>query len=118
MIVVKAALAQTAGIKVLELTDSVQIATAFGTQLAKVAKGRVLSIKNLTFENVDVAVCDACVPAEAQAVLGGPVLQQVTTAFDESTSRDRLHRRTTAPPPSSAPRRRSSSPTSSPSPPR
>ena len=86
VIVVKAALAQTAGIKVLELTDSVPIATAFGTQLAKVAKGRVLSIKNLTFENVDVAVCDACVPPEAQAVLGGPVLQQVTTAFDESTA--------------------------------
>lgn len=86
MIVVKGALAQAAGIDVLSLTQTVSIATAFGNQLAKVAKGRVLSIKNLTFEQVDVAVCDSCVPNEAQAVLGGPVLQQLTTAFDESTS--------------------------------
>ena len=86
MIVVKSALAQAVGIDALKLTDTVMIATAFGNQLAKVAKGRVLSIKNLTFERVDVAVCDACVPADAQAVLGGPVLQQVSTAFDESTS--------------------------------
>ena len=85
MIVVKGALAQAAGIDVLGLKDTVQIATAFGNQLAKVAKGRVLSIKNLTFEQVDVAVCDACVPADAQAVLGGPVLQQLTTAFDDSS---------------------------------
>ena len=86
MIVVKAALAEAAGIKVLQLTDSVQIATAFGNQLARVAKGRVLTIKNLVFENVDVAVCDACVPPDAQAVIGGPALDHVLTAFDESTS--------------------------------
>lgn len=86
MIVIKGALAQAAGIDVLKLTDTVQVPTAFGNQLARVAKGRVLSIKNLTFEPVDVAVCDACVPSEAQAVLGGPVLEQVATAFDESTS--------------------------------
>ena len=86
MIVVKGALAQAAGIDVLKLTETVQVATAFGNQLARVAKGRVLSIKNLTLENVDVAVCDACVPPDAQAVLGGPVLQQLATAFDESTA--------------------------------
>ena len=85
MIVVKGALAQAAGIDVPSLVDTVQITTAFGNQLAKVAKGRVLSIKNLTFEQVDVAVCDACVPAEAQAVLGGPLLEQVSNAFDESS---------------------------------
>ena len=84
-IVVKAALAQAAGINVLSLTESVQVPTAFGTQLAKVAKGRVLSIKNLTFEQVDLAVCDACVPPDTQAVLGGPVLQQLSVAFDESS---------------------------------
>ena len=86
VIVVKGGLAEAAGIKVLQLTDSVQIPTSFGNQLARVAKGRVLSIKNLTFENIDVAVCDACVPAGAQAVLGGPVLEHLLTAFDESTS--------------------------------
>jgi WD40 repeat protein len=86
MVVLKSALAQAAGIDALTLTDSVQVQTAFGNQLAKVAKGRVLSIKNLTFEHVDVAVCDACVPGEAQAVLGGPLLQQLAVAFDESTA--------------------------------
>jgi WD40 repeat protein len=85
-IVIKSALAQAAGINMLSLTETVQVQTAFGTQLAKVAKGRVLSIKNLTFEQVDLAICDACVPPDAQAVLGGPVLQQLNTAFDESTS--------------------------------
>lgn len=86
MIIVKSALAKAAGIEVSSLTSTVQVPTAFGNQLAKVAKGRVLSIKNLTFDQVDVAVCDACVPPDAQAVLGGPVLQQLATAFDESTS--------------------------------
>lgn len=86
MIVVKGALAQAAGIDVSSLTQTVQIATAFGHQLAKVAKGRALSIKNLTFEKVDIAVCDACVPLDAQAVLGGSVLEQLLVAFDESTS--------------------------------
>ncbi|MDP2271557.1 MAG: hypothetical protein Q8K32_12540 [Archangium sp.] len=86
MIIVKSALAQAAGIDVNALTQTVPVPTAFGNQLAKVAKGRVLSIKNLTFDQVDVAVCDACVPPDAQAVLGGPALQQLATAFDESTS--------------------------------
>lgn len=86
MIIVKGALAQAAGIEVNSLTHTVLVPTAFGNQVAKVAKGRVLSIKNLTFEQVDVAVCDACVPPDTQAVLGGPALQQLATAFDESTS--------------------------------
>ncbi len=86
MIIVRSALAQAAGIDLDSLTQTVPVPTAFGNQLAKVAKGRVLSIKNLTFEQVDVAVCDACVPPDAQAVLGGPVLQQLATAFDASTS--------------------------------
>jgi WD40 repeat protein len=63
----------------------VQVPTAFGTQLAKVAKGRVLSIKNLSFDQVELAVCDACVPPDAQAALGGPVLDQLAVAFDESS---------------------------------
>ncbi len=84
-LVVKSALAQAIGIDTLRLTQTVAVPTAFGTQLAKLARGRVLSIKNLTISEVDVAVCDACVPADAQALLGGPVLQQLATAFDESS---------------------------------
>jgi WD40 repeat protein len=45
----------------------------------------VLSVKNLSLDQVDVAVCDACVPADAQAVLGGPLLQRLTTAFDDTS---------------------------------
>ncbi len=86
MIVVRGSLAQAAGIDVLSLTQTAEITTAFGNQLARVAKGRVLSIKNLSFENVDLAICDACVPPDTQAVLGGPVLEQLSVAFDESTS--------------------------------
>ncbi len=86
MLVVKGALAQAAGIDVLALTDTVQVPTAFGNQLVKVARGRRLSVKNLTLDQVDVAVCDACVPAEAQAALGGPMLLQLATAFDDSTA--------------------------------
>ncbi|MFZ5445496.1 MAG: WD40 repeat domain-containing protein [Myxococcota bacterium] len=86
LLLVRSALAAAVGLEPLKLTDSVQVPTAFGTQLAKVAKGRALSVKNLTLQGVDVAICDACVPADAQAVLGGPVLQQLATAFDESTA--------------------------------
>ncbi len=86
VLVVKSALAQALGIDVLKVTDTLQVQTAFGTQLAKLVKGRELSVKNLTLSQVDLAVCDACVPAEAQAVLGGPVLQQLSTAFDDSSA--------------------------------
>ncbi len=84
-LVVRGALAQAAGIDVLRLTDTVTIQTALGSQVARVARGRTLAVKGLTFRNVDVAVCDACVPAEAQAVFGGPALERVDTAFDEVT---------------------------------
>lgn len=86
VLVIKSALAQAVGIDVLKLTETISVPTAFGTQLAKLAKGRVLGVKNLSLEQVDVAVCDACVPAEAQAALGGPVLQQLSTAFDASSA--------------------------------
>lgn len=85
LLVIRPALAQSVGLDPLTLSDTVQVPTAFGTQVAKVARGRTLSVKNLTLEGVDVALCDACVPPDAQAVLGGPVLEQLATAFDEST---------------------------------
>lgn len=84
-LVVKGALAQAAGIDALTLTDTLTIPTALGNQVARVAHGRTFSVKGLTFTNVDVALCEACVPAEAQAVLGGPALERVETAFDEVT---------------------------------
>lgn len=84
MLVVKSPLAQAAGIEALTLTETTQIQNQFGTQVAKVARKRTLAIKNLVFTDIDVAICDACVPPDAQAVLGGPMLQQVNVAFDDS----------------------------------
>lgn len=85
MVVIRGAVAQAIGLDVSRLVDTVMIPTAFGNQLAKVAKGRELAVKALTLHEVDVAICDACVPAEAQAVWGGPLLKQLRVAFDESS---------------------------------
>jgi len=85
MPVVQAALAQAAGIEVSALTESATLTTAFGQQLAKVAKGQRFSFKGLTFDSVDVAICDACVPVGAQAVLGASLLERFDFASDEST---------------------------------
>lgn len=84
MVVVKPALAQAAGIDVLALTETVRVPTAFGDQVAKVAKNRQLSVKNLTFSGIDVAVCEACVPPDAQGVFGGPLLSALQLAFDDA----------------------------------
>ncbi len=85
LLVVRGSVAQAAGVEVSSLRDTVQIPTAFGQQLAKVVKGRSLSIKNLTLEPIDFAICDACVPPDAQAVLGSALLQHFSTAFDAAS---------------------------------
>lgn len=85
VVVIRGSLAQTTGIDVLSLTDSLSIPTAMGSQMARVAKGKSLSFKGLTVRNVDVAVCDACVPQDAQAVLGQAFLERVELATDEAT---------------------------------
>jgi WD40 repeat protein len=82
-VVLRPALAQALGLVVGEETMS--IPTALGTQLAHVVHGRSLSLKGLSFDGVDVAVCEACVPAEAQGVLGSSFLANVELAFDDAT---------------------------------
>jgi WD40 repeat protein len=84
VVVVRPSLAQAAGIDVLTLTDSLSIPTAMGAQLSRLAKGRSLSFKGLTVKGVDVAVCEACVPPDAQAVLGQAFLDRVDVATDDS----------------------------------
>ncbi|MFT3710343.1 MAG: WD40 repeat domain-containing protein [Archangium sp.] len=86
VVVIKSALAQAVGIDALLLTETIQIPTAFGNQVAKLAKNRQLGVKNLTFTGVDVAICDACVPPDAQGVLGGPLLSKLQVAFDEANA--------------------------------
>ena len=85
MTVIQGALAQAAGIDVPALTETTTIATAFGNQLVKVARGQRLSVKGLTFENVEVAICDACVPPGTHAVLGASLLARFDFATDDTT---------------------------------
>ncbi len=84
-VVVRGALAQAAGIDATALAETVQIPGAYGAQVAKVARNQVLSFKGLVLDGVDVAVCDACVPQDAQGVLGGPVLERLDYAADDTT---------------------------------
>lgn len=83
-VVVRAALAEAAGITVSQLTESTPIRTGLGTQVARMAKGRRLAFKTFVLDGVDVAVCDACVPPEAQGVLGAALLEVLDIAFDEA----------------------------------
>jgi WD40 repeat protein len=82
-LVIRSSLAQALGLTPGEQT--VSLVTPLGTQLAHLVPGRSLSLKGLTFEGLDLAVCDACVPAEAQGVLGASFLAGVELAFDEAT---------------------------------
>lgn len=85
LVVVRGSLAQAAGIDVLALTDSQSIPTSMGAQVSRVAKGKTLSFKGLTVQNMDVAICDPCVPQDAQAVLGQAFLDRVDVATDALT---------------------------------
>jgi WD40 repeat protein len=84
-VVIRGALAQTAGIDVASLTDSVTIPTALGSQVSRVAKGKAVLIKGLSVSNLEIAICDACIPQDAQMVLGQPFADRVTFALDELT---------------------------------
>ncbi len=80
--VVQSALAQSAGIDVAALTETTTVVTAFGNQVAKVARGRRVGFKGLVFDRVDVAVCDSCVATGVQAVIGQALLDRLTYATD------------------------------------
>lgn len=85
-VVVNSEVAKVAGIDVAFLKDTVNVATAMGSTVARVAKGRTLTFKALKVKDVDVAVCDACVPPDTQGVLGEAFSQRYDVAFDEITS--------------------------------
>lgn len=69
-VVVTSELARLAGIQPNLLTDT---ATVDGQQV-KVARGRSIQLKQRKIDNIDVAICDVCVPKGAHGVLGAPVL--------------------------------------------
>ncbi|HLL53497.1 MAG TPA: aspartyl protease family protein [Myxococcaceae bacterium] len=101
-VVLTAEAARTAGLEVTALSETVSLPTALGTTLAKVARAQRLTFKGLTVE-LDVALCDACVPPGAQGVLGAPFSEAFDIAFDESTAEVVLARK--APGQAPAPRR-------------
>jgi WD40 repeat protein len=82
--VIKPALAQAAGINVGNLKDEITLATSNGNQLVRVAKNQTISLKGILFSGIDVAICDACVPTDAQAVLGQNMLSKIETAMDSA----------------------------------
>ncbi|MFO0594441.1 MAG: WD40 repeat domain-containing protein [Myxococcaceae bacterium] len=83
---VRASLAQAAGLDVQGLGETVTVPTALGAQLAKLARGRALSLKGLTFEGVDLVVCDVCVPPDVDGVLGAPWFDRAQVVFDDATA--------------------------------
>ncbi|MBJ6760116.1 aspartyl protease family protein [Myxococcaceae bacterium JPH2] len=78
------AAAGAAGINVAALTDSLSVPGALGTTVARLAHGQSLRFKSLAVDNVDVAICDACVPQGLQGVLGAPFTDRVEVSFDEA----------------------------------
>ncbi len=84
MVLVRTSLAQALGVDVTALTETTTVTSAWGQQLVKVSRGHMLSVKNLELPEVDFGVCDACVPSDAQLVLGGPVLQRLALVFDDA----------------------------------
>lgn len=89
-IVVSTQLARTAGIDAPFLKETVTLQTAAGNQLAKLARQRTLQFKSLSLKNVDVAICDACLPPDVHGVLGAPFSAAVDVAFDEGTQEAQL----------------------------
>lgn len=78
--------ATLAGIDVAFLKDTVTVPTPLGNNVARLARGQSLRFKSLPVENVDIAVCDVCVPTGTQGVLGAPFLERFEVSFDETTS--------------------------------
>jgi WD40 repeat protein len=96
VLVLRSTLAQAIGLDPARLTDTATVTSSFGTQLARVAHGVRLSFKGLKLENVDAVICDACVPAEAQAVLGQGFTDAAELVFDETRGQALLKRKGSA----------------------
>lgn len=75
--------AAAAGIDTAFLQETVTVPTALGSTLARVARGQHLRLKGLELD-VDVAVCDACLPPGVAGVLGAPFSERVDVAFDDA----------------------------------
>jgi WD40 repeat protein len=93
VVVLRSALAQAVGVDPSRLTDTVNVVSSFGTQVAKVAHGVRLAFKGMKLEGQDAVICDACIPADAQAVLGQGFSDAVDVAFDDAAGQALLRRK-------------------------
>jgi hypothetical protein len=84
-VVVTADFARAAGVDVAGLKDTVTVATPMGQSVVRLARGVPLAFKSMTVEGLDVAVCDVCVPRDAQGVLGEAFTRRFDVAFDEQS---------------------------------
>jgi len=73
--------AAQSGIEVHAIGESVDVPTATGLQRAPLARAVSVRFRELVLE-LDVAICDACVPSGAQGVLGGPFESLVAVRFE------------------------------------
>jgi len=77
--------ATQAGIDVPFLKDTVTLPTSLGNTVARLARGQSLLFKSVAVTEVDIAVCDVCVPTGTQGVLGAPFTERFDITFEEAT---------------------------------
>ncbi|PZR06289.1 MAG: hypothetical protein DI536_30615 [Archangium gephyra] len=68
-----------------DVPGTVTVMTASGPQLARKKKLSSLSLRQLSFDDLTVAVCDACLPAGVAVLLGESALSQLDWAIDSVT---------------------------------
>ncbi|MBS1153268.1 MAG: domain G-beta repeat protein, partial [Myxococcaceae bacterium] len=93
VLVLRSTLAQAIGLDPAKLTETTTVTSSYGAQLARVAHGVRLAFKGLKLDGLDAVICDACLPADAQAVLGQGFLDAVELAFDETAGQVVLKRK-------------------------
>jgi len=75
--------AQRAGLEVARIQDTTTTATPAGPTMVRIARDQTLVFKGLRIPHVDVALCDSCVPAGADGVIGQNLLERYQFVFDE-----------------------------------
>ncbi len=83
--VLRSGVAAAAGLDTLQSTERISLPSASGTQVSRLFRNRQLRLKNLTLAPQDIAICDACLPPEAQGALGANALGLVSVATDAAT---------------------------------
>ena len=82
-VVLGTSFAAAAGIDASLATETVNLPTAYGTTQARLVRAQTVSFKGLNVVT-DVAICDGCVPTDAQGVLGQPMLERYSLTIDEA----------------------------------